>query len=299
MFRRIDLIALALLLTSAADVEAGPRTTDRRVPLPVNPATHGSITFSNLVLRAQRSGKIELAQGGYGVLILEELRKYGHRALGAEDLVFGKDRSGEARFVLGGTVTELECRKVSYRLNCGVAVRWQVLDQRAGEVVYEMTARHRELGMVPSSSELKSLDEALLLGALRSLLARPRFLQALRGADGARRGGQTLPRRKFRACGESWFSLPADSERALDASVFVESDGRSGSGVLISPDGLVVTAAHVVAGERVKIRLRNGVEHTATVLRRNESTDVALLSLPMAQTSCMSLRVGAPTRSPC
>ncbi|XXF81605.1 trypsin-like peptidase domain-containing protein [Myxococcaceae bacterium GXIMD 01537] len=58
-------------------------------------------------------------------------------------------------------------------------------------------------------------------------------------------------------------------------------EGRStGSGFLLTPDGLVVTNNHVVANARqIVVRLGNGREFPAEVVGRDASTDVALLRL--------------------
>jgi Uma2 family endonuclease len=53
--------------------------------------------------------------------------------VGAESLIFDKDNSGQARFLLGGTVTELGCRLTdSFRpvRLCKIAVLWEVMDER-------------------------------------------------------------------------------------------------------------------------------------------------------------------------
>jgi serine protease Do len=57
--------------------------------------------------------------------------------------------------------------------------------------------------------------------------------------------------------------------------------GRStGSGFVLTPDGLVVTNNHVVAqAQRINVRLADGREFSAEVVGRDASTDVALLRL--------------------
>ena len=61
--------------------------------------------------------------------------------------------------------------------------------------------------------------------------------------------------------------------------VRVRNDGVVGSGVVIDPDGLVITNAHVVGdAESVTVRFGNGNESTAIVAERDTDADVALLS---------------------
>jgi hypothetical protein len=78
----------------------------------------------------------------------------------------------------------------------------------------------------------------------------------------------------------------------LQASVVLEMDGGHGSGALISPDGLVLTAAHVVSSARTAdVRRHDGTRAKAVVVRVDREADVALLALvsPGAPTACMAL----------
>jgi serine protease Do len=59
----------------------------------------------------------------------------------------------------------------------------------------------------------------------------------------------------------------------------------TGSGFVLTPDGLVVTNNHVVASARqIAVRLSDGREFSAEVVGRDASTDVALLRLSGAET---------------
>lgn len=71
-----------------------------------------------------------------------------------------------------------------------------------------------------------------------------------------------------------------ESELADDPSLgFVASEGQ-GSGVLISADGMVLTASHVVqAAEEIVVVFENGERRAATVVRSAPAADLALLKL--------------------
>jgi serine protease Do len=68
---------------------------------------------------------------------------------------------------------------------------------------------------------------------------------------------------------------------AKDALVAVEMNGGAASGVIISADGLVLTAAHVTAepGRRIHVKLSNGKRHPCKALGLDKSTDAAMMRL--------------------
>lgn len=69
------------------------------------------------------------------------------------------------------------------------------------------------------------------------------------------------------------------SRKALPATVALVSDqtGASGSGVIISPDGLIYTAAHVVEGnDEMVVHFADGRRGKAKVLGANLSKDIAM-----------------------
>jgi S1-C subfamily serine protease len=85
-------------------------------------------------------------------------------------------------------------------------------------------------------------------------------------------------------------------ETASPAVVSVEADEGTGSGSIISPDGLVLTNAHVVAGSRtVTVRLADGREVQGDVIAFGEQgLDLAAIRL-RGQSNLPSLRLASPS----
>jgi S1-C subfamily serine protease len=74
------------------------------------------------------------------------------------------------------------------------------------------------------------------------------------------------------------------AEQTVRATVFVKREGGFGSGFIVHPDGLVVTACHVLDGphgieQKVTVRLHDGRESAASLVRAHRSLDFALLWL--------------------
>lgn len=74
--------------------------------------------------------------------------------------------------------------------------------------------------------------------------------------------------------------VAAVAEKVLPSVVQLESPAGVGSGVIYDPDGLILTAAHVVAGvDVVEVRLSDGTKYQGRVLGGDASTDVAVVEV--------------------
>jgi S1-C subfamily serine protease len=250
-----------------------------------------------LILRIEGQDEIGIAGQDFRVVILEALRKAGFHAVGAENLVFGKDRANQADYVLGGTVRELECRHREPLVSCRIGVEWQLLDVRRDAVVYTTVARAAERE-VPIGNPI-AMARTLVLDALRFLTLRPKFRGLL--SKGAR--PDPLPEPKYasvsiRRCPTLPKELPAGAEQALRATVLIQDRDGFGSGFLVTPDGLALTAAHVADGRDLNVRLRDGTVLKAQVVRRAPAVDAALVrigppsDLPMP---CLAMNLDAKT----
>lgn len=77
---------------------------------------------------------------------------------------------------------------------------------------------------------------------------------------------------------------------AVSAVVVVRSGQSTGAGVTVSPDGFVVTAAHVLGYGDVKVRYADGEESPAEVVRVVKSADTALLRVTQPYGVCVAAR---------
>ncbi len=83
-----------------------------------------------------------------------------------------------------------------------------------------------------------------------------------------------------------------DLAPVLTRTVRVQTANGSGSGAVISPDGLIVTAEHVVADTTdVTIVYANEREVAGTVVRRAPEADLALVRVDDPATACLPVRI--------
>ncbi len=88
-------------------------------------------------------------------------------------------------------------------------------------------------------------------------------------------------------------------EKSKDAVVKIKTTGGTGSGFVISKNGLVVTNTHVVKNDesqvsaKVKVTLTDGTELAANVLGTSRYQDLALISIPN-QSKLNSLKLAKP-----
>jgi S1-C subfamily serine protease len=84
---------------------------------------------------------------------------------------------------------------------------------------------------------------------------------------------------------------------AAPSVVQIETESGLGSGVIYSPDGLILTAAHVIDGvTTVDIRLADGRLVTGAVIGTHSPTDVGVISIDAEGLSVAVLGYGADTR---
>ena len=285
------MLCLLSIAATAHAQEAVPESTFKSTsPIRVNPQDMETLTFSRLIQKSDF--RISVAPEDLVVWIIDELRRYGYNVLGAENILFGVDRSARARMLLGGTITQMGCHQL-YKSSCSVNIDWELFDTQREEVVYRTTTRVTKMLALNVSLSPKSL-QILISDSLASLLSRYRFVECLQKGRLTHSRPASLALERYRPC-TAHPSLPAELDNAIAASVIVKSGGGHGSGFFISPDGVLLTAYHVVDGnEAIQIVTSEGKSLTARVVRWERSRDAAILKVDGYAGSCLPISQKLP-----
>lgn len=202
---------------------------------------------------------------------------------------FSTHRRVEPRdVVLGGQVHQVACTTADGG-KCGFDVEFFVVDPSSERALYRARIRYVEPGI--TSAATPEASSRLVRGAADRLAARPRFQSTLEHAS-SNPYAEAMPQRSVRGCETKPLSLPNDSPAAISATALVRTTVGQGSAVVISPDGYLLTAAHVVGkANNVVVRRKDGREVKARVVRLDTDADVALLHVatPGFFASCLGV----------
>jgi S1-C subfamily serine protease len=96
---------------------------------------------------------------------------------------------------------------------------------------------------------------------------------------------------KIHACHtQKQYQLPRDLKQVLRSVVIVQNKAEIGSGVIVSEEGYILTAAHVLANaDQVAVYLNSGSALPAKVVRMDTLQDIALIKIPDNQYPCLPM----------
>ncbi len=249
-------------------------------PVSVTPETTYSLRFTGIWIPFDGKISSRLKKADIDGDIVNALKKYGYKI---------EDAKSDSRFKLSAMAKELNCVGRG-EMSCEIEIMWELSDARVSDVVYRVRTRATELHF-REEDQIDGLKR-LVLKALDSLLSRPRFAERLQrnasAADDEESRQSGFEDAAFRRCDAAPLKMPGDAASALAATTLIRSGRSVGSGVSISPDGFILTAAHVVDRGAITVVFQDGKEYEAVPVRRNPKRDVALLKLKGTGFPCLN-----------
>ncbi|WP_179131360.1 S1C family serine protease [Candidatus Entotheonella palauensis] len=222
------------------------------------------------------------------------LRQQGYTVLGMESMVFGKNDWDQASLQIGGMVEQLDVQTgrhgaVSVRLD----IEWQLFDAMQKRLRYtQRVTGHAEVVISTTEAVFAAFGDAL-----KQLLATSDFVAQVSPSSVPPERTPTLAKATsstllFTCPDTPGLELPRDLETVLQRVVTIENGASHGSGVIVSSQGHVLTAEHVISGlPRAEVRLRSAIMLQAEVLHADAHQDTALLKLPGRDYPCLRLRL--------
>jgi hypothetical protein len=248
---------------------------------------------------------------GVGRLNVRALEQPAREELKREGFVVAKDPTNpfagddSSDLALGGTITSLASEFCYDSVLLGnrngitgstrVGIDWQVYSSIERKVIAKV---HTE-GEYKTQTQITGGFEAIMIGAvddsLKKLAASPEFVQATSPRTGLSRAASASSPSPVLVFAGASNAKPTKIPDAVGAVVLVLSGGGHGSGFLVSTDGYLMTAEHVVGSDKyVKIRWSDGLEGVGEVVRTDKRRDVALIKTDPRGRQPLALRRESP-----
>ena len=244
--------------------------------------------FSDRVVSAT-GGREPQSLPPYTAVFNAELKKAGFNATADDDLFNEADR-GRSDYQAGAVITDAKIRacmgdgsifgaKGEASGGTGtMTVEWQVFSPAEKKVV----ARFRTSGAVTredkGADSLAKIFGLIFAGNVRELAAKPEFRTAV--TSKAPRADEVMVKdqqAKITLSG-SLKAAKLPIADAVGSAVSILTGDGSGSGVLVSDDGYILTNAHVVGNEKqLRVCWSDGVEKVGQVIRSSKPRDIALI----------------------
>ena len=304
-------LSVVSLVSTVGCASSSQVATPHLNPIDVSETGTAPITFNRLVIRVTAGTElghhhdgilkirkqahvwgqnVAIASDEFKLTASETMRAYGYKVLGGDNLLFGPDESGKAAYQLGGTVNRMMYD--TYAPLAGdyaeatLDIEWQLYDALAETVIYtKRTQGHTKL-----DAPYGNISQLAFSQALDNLLADQMFVDAVQAKPTEQRFAEARISDTDRCQNRDVVSLPEDLEAAIDATILIRMGSGTGSGVVVSPNGYALTAAHVVSSlDEVVVRFPNGLELTAAVVSVDNGQDIALIKLPGSGHSCLQI----------
>lgn len=190
------------------------------------------------------------------------------------------DQRFDARYQVKGKISRIQFNSYSFfskkALKTELTVSWTLYDSFEQKQLYSKESKGQFY--TKNTSNRRTISAAIgqaIKDSFKPVLADRKFINSIEnGKDNLKIIEISNGNR-----GDS-IRLPGDTESILDSIVVIYSEEGHGSGVVISKDGYIVTAAHVISGFReVNIRMYDETEVKGKVIRVNTEKDLALIKV--------------------
>jgi serine protease Do len=173
---------------------------------------------------------------------------------------------------------------------------WQIYSRLQKQVVARVhTSGTSQIDKaVPGGAQ--QLAIAVFADNVRELASNPDFRAAMTAPKGLSEGLQTPGAQNKIVLSGSLKAGPRKIADAVGDVVTIMNDLGSGSGVLLSADGYVITDAHVVGDDKqARLRWSDGIETLGEVVRVSKNRDVALIKTDPRGRTPLAIKRGAVT----
>lgn len=234
----------------------------------------------------------------YKVVATDILKQYGYQVFGMENALFGQDNSSKAQYQLGATVNQVKYNTFAPLAGnfseSEISVEWQLLDAYSKNIVMA----HSSTGYGKAKGITNNCMLDAFADAFRKMLIDSKLTEILAQEDvpvvPIANSSPEIIEINNSSSSSSSLHLPQDMENAMKAVVIINVGQTLGSGVIISPDGYLLTAEHVVSGAtEAQISFKDATKTIAKVIRCDANQDIALLKMEGSGFSCLPVSINA------
>ena len=236
----------------------------------------------------------------FNVAVTDGLRRLGYAVRDEADSVFDPKERGKVRYEMAAILHNAEV-EFHYRLGrnkegrgegVGVAeveMEVQLYDAVEKRTVYSkrFQGRGREQGLKPNPMTIA------VVNAILKSTGDPDFAAHV-AIEPDRQNGSASPARSLQIarCPTSESRpLPGNLPQLMKSVVGIQAGSVGGTGVLVSPDGWILTAAHVVLdAPEVWVRFDNGAQLPASLHASDAENDLALLRVEGRNYPCAPIQ---------
>jgi serine protease Do len=247
-------------------------------------------------------GQTEWNIGAFKDVFRSEFESAGLKVEGDPNNLFETNTS-TADFAVAGIVTDLSERFCVPNITAPeqkgevtMSIQWELYSRLQKQIIGTYTTHGQASESEAVAGGLAIITSNAFRENVKQLAANPGLRRLLSGAP---RGEAELVKPEAQAK-IGLINPSPGAARNVDSTVssvvLVRAGGDEGSAVLVSSDGYLLTAAHVVGdAPEVKVRWSDGVETVAEVVRVSRGRDVALLKTDARSHAPLGIRRDEPT----